>query len=157
MKVFNKLLMFTLILSVFAGCKKDDEKVENLPIADVVGTYKGTITIPNVDTVNDVSITITTLSSASDSVSLVIPQGSIPVFPLPINASCQVTSDTAKYSLSGTATVILPDGNIPIPVEVKNNSHITKTGTAAFNIDVKLPQIVPPGITLPVTFEGEKQ
>jgi hypothetical protein len=89
-------------------------------------------------------------------VSLVIPQGSIPVFPLSINASCRITSDTEKYSLSGTATVIFPDGNISIPVEVKNSS-ITKAGHAVFNIDVKLPQIVPPGITLSVTFEGEKQ
>jgi hypothetical protein len=163
MKVFSKLLILTLVLSVFtfAACSDDDEKKpaeENLPIADVKGTYKGTITIPTVDTIKDVSITIAT-PSASDSAVLTIPAGTITIFPPAITATCKVTSDKEKYSLTGTATVLLPvtdTTSVSIPVEVKNSS-ITKAGDANFNIDVKLPAEVPPGITLPVTFAGKKQ
>jgi hypothetical protein len=170
MKVFSKLLILTLVLSVFTfvACGDDNKENppvdENLPIADVKGTYKGTITIPSgVDTipattVPDVPITIAP-PSASDSAVLSIPAGKI-INSLPaINASCKVTSDKEKYSLTGTATVLLPLSDtvsIPIPVEVKNSS-ITKAGDANFNIEVKLPAEVPPGITLQVKFEGKKQ
>ncbi|MDR1594557.1 MAG: hypothetical protein LBS43_08770 [Prevotellaceae bacterium] len=155
MKVFSKLLILALVASVFAGCSKDDE---NLPIADIAGTYEGTITIAGMGEYPNITINVT---YANDAALLSIPVGAIPVFPLAINATCTVTSDTEKYSLSGTASVTFPvaeDVSIPIPVTIKNTSNITKAGKAVFDIEVALPAEIPNGgVTLVVQFEGQKR
>ncbi|MDR0385936.1 MAG: hypothetical protein LBH60_07650 [Prevotellaceae bacterium] len=157
MKVFSKLLMLALISSVFAtGCKKDNDppKDENLPLADVAGTYEGTITIPAVDTTT-VSITIGSL--VGDSVLLSLPAGAIKLLQdVPVSVNCYVTSDKDKYVIKGSKTLSL-QGMPPIPVTVKETSNIGKAGNALLYIDVVLPEEAPPGGTLPITFEGEKK
>jgi hypothetical protein len=158
MKVFSKLLMFTLVLSVFAGCSKDKDD-DNLPIEGVAGKYEGTLSIVGMDAIPNVTINIT---YSDNTVLLSIPAGTIPAFPLPIDAPCTVTSDKDKYSLSGAASVSFPvseDLSIPIPVTIEDTSNITKAGKAVFDIKVALPVGIPllGGTTLVVTFEGQKK
>jgi hypothetical protein len=133
-------------------------RIPNLPLQGVAGEYEGTITIVEMGaSYPNVTIDIT---YADNAVVLKIPAGAIPVFPLAINASCTVTSDQEKYSLSGTANVPLPvteNITIPIPVTIKNTSNITKAGKAVFDIEVALPEGVEPGGTLLVKFEGQKK
>jgi hypothetical protein len=153
MKISIKLLMMALVLSVFAtGCSKDDD---TLPIQNVAGTYKGTLTIIGMDSVyQDVQITVGTPVNNSAVVS--IPEGTIALIPIPIVAPCNVTSDNAKYSLSAALSVPIPDVGT-VSITVKNSSSINKAGKADLDIEVALPEGVPPGGTLVIKFDGQKE
>jgi hypothetical protein len=147
MKVISRLLMFTLVLSVFAGCKKEDE---NLPLKDVTGTYVGMITVSiEEQPIENVSIEVKYISD--NTASIHIPQGSISVVPVPIDASCTVTSDKSRYSLSGEASISIPEmGNIS--VTIANDSYIDKSGKAVLNMKAE-------GLQMPIEikFEGQKK
>jgi hypothetical protein len=174
MKVFSKLLMMTLALSVlFAGCGKDDDEnppienppAENLPLKDVAGTYEGTITVIELDNQVISGVSITVGAPADSMVLLTIPAGKIPVIPVEIQATCKVTSDSVKYSLSGTANVIIPE-TATIPVTIASSSNIDKTGKAEFDIVATVPAaMLPPGSLpegvpeLPINnkFSGQKK
>jgi hypothetical protein len=160
MKVFSRLLMLTLFLSVFAGCKKDDDKDESIS-----GTYEGTILVTEFgQTIPDVAIDVV---HSGNTISVTIPAGKIPILPIPINASCSVTSNGDKYSLSGTVTVPIMEG-VEVSVTVEDSSNITKAGKAVLNMKVKFPtnlpeeipaELIPEGTpeTLNVKFEGQKK
>jgi hypothetical protein len=176
MKVLSKLLMFTLVLSVFVGCKKDDEnKDEKLPIEGVAGTYKGDIivNIPTLgaDTIDDVFIVIT--HSSGNNVSLSV-SGAILGSASDITATCAVKSTKDSYSLSGSTNVpsvtipgleeilkpLVPAGtvipsSISLNVTVKDNSTIDKAGNATINIDASNENFS--AFVITIKFEGKKQ
>jgi hypothetical protein len=148
MRMINKFLIMTLALSVFFGCKDDEDK--NLPLTGIVGTYDGTITIPGMDAIPNVPIAIA--SPVDNTISLTIPADVI--IPAAINATCTVTSDSEKYSFTGSTSV--PMG-VEIPVTIESGSNITKAGKAEIKIKVDLPEGVPPGVPLDVTFAGQRR
>jgi hypothetical protein len=164
MKVISKLLMFALVLSVFAGCSKDDEE-KNLPIKDVAGTYKGDLTVLPIEEnpITDVYIEIKYISDST--VQINIPASSIPVIPIPISATCTVKSDKEKYSLSGEVTITLPVMG-DLLVVVVNTSSINKSGEAILNMRTTIPvadssstvdnPIYNP-ISITIDFKGKKQ
>jgi hypothetical protein len=165
MKVISKLLMFTLVLSVFAGCSKDDEE-KNLPVKDVEGTYKGDLTVSPIEPapIKDVPIEIKYISDST--VQINIKEGSISVIPVPISATCTVKSDKEKYSLSGKATITLP-GMGDLVVVVANTSSI-KSGEAILNMTTTIPVVRPSGESesdeptvimtpIKIDFKGKKQ
>jgi DUF4097 and DUF4098 domain-containing protein YvlB len=169
MKVFSKLLMLTLILSVFVGCEKDED--ENLPLANVAATYEGTILIKELDSLKIDSVSINIGYTSGDSISLTIAEGTISVLPIEIKASCKITSDKEKYSFSGNVTVPIPADStnveiIPLPIKIED-STIDKAGKAAINMAVTFPVVLlPPKMQgkeeqqpLPATikFEGKKK
>jgi hypothetical protein len=155
MKMMNKFLMIALVLSVFFGCKKDDED-KNLPLAGIVATYEGRITIPEVriDTIGVPIAIAIPAGNSGDTIALTIPAGIF--LSVPITVSCTVTSDSEEYSFSSErkAVTIQEMGDINITVE---NSSVTKAGKADFKIKVELPEGVPPGVPLNVTFAGQKK
>jgi hypothetical protein len=148
MKVISKLLMFTLVLSVFAGCKKDD-----LPIADVAGTYVGTLTVSiETDPIENVSIEIMYVSGNTAKIN--IPEGSISVVPISISASCTVTSSSDKYSLSGEPTITIPDiGELKITID--NSSSIDKSGKAVIKMAATATAFGP--LSIDINFTGTKK
>jgi hypothetical protein len=148
MKIISKVLMFTLILSVFAGCKKDED---NLPIADVAGTYVGTLTVSIEEKPIDVSLEIKEVSG--NTATVYIPAGSISVLSLPISATCTVTSSSDKYSLSGKPTIAIPGmGDLEITIA---NSSIDKSGKAVINMTAVGEGLPVPSIT--IDFIGQKE
>jgi hypothetical protein len=156
MKIINKFLMTTLILSVFFGCKKDDD--EN-PLAVIAGTYEGPILIVGEEEaefemeIQSVPITIVP-DNAGKAIVLTISEGIIPVVPVVISATCPVTINGDNYSFSG-ATSIPVSATAAIPITI-GNSSITK-GKAEIKIKVELPEEIEPGITLNATFSGQKK
>jgi YbbR domain-containing protein len=163
MKIVNKFFMATLILSVFFGCKKDDD---NLPLTGIVGTYNGTITITELNNQEIANVPITVsipTDNPGNTITLTIPEGKITVMPAEINAPCTVTSDSNKYSFSGTTSIPISETEaIPITIE---NSSITKAGKADIKIiatvsATMLPEgSVPEGVQvlpLHITFDGQK-
>jgi hypothetical protein len=149
MKVISKLLMFTLILSVFAGCKKDDD--EDFTIS---GDYKGTISVvmgeANDIEIPDVSLTIQ--STTDSTASIKIPAGSIPIMLSPINVTCSVKSNSDKYSLSSSSTTITVPDLGAISIEIANGSYVTKSGSIVLILNGE-----GEGITLNINFTGQKQ
>jgi hypothetical protein len=151
MKVISKLLMCALVLSVFAGCskdkddeeKKDEEKKNILPIEGVVGTYLGTFTNNPIQSAIDIKYV------SDNTVSINIPANSIPDVNESISITCAVTSDKAKYSLSGNATFNIQ--NDTLSVEITNNSSIDTLGV----IDIKM--ICKGEKTFNITFSGENK
>jgi hypothetical protein len=150
MKVFSRLLMMALVLSVFTSCGKDDDGDKNLPLAGIAATYEGTLTIPLVDTVPNATIIVGTPSGSN--VELKIPTGTIKVMPVEIKAMCTVTSDSEKYSLSGSVSVPISD-TVSVPITIENSSKIDKTGNADIDIKVSLDPTMP----LVVKFTGRKK
>jgi hypothetical protein len=156
MKMMNKFLMSALVLSVFFGCKKDEED-KNLPLTGIVGTYEGTITIPHVDTIVNVPITIAIpTDNSGNTISLTIPKDIFPVISVQITAPCTVTSDSEKYSFTGSTSVPMQPP-VEIPVTIEDGSNITKAGVAYIKIKVEVPAGVPQAGTLNVTFDGQKK
>jgi hypothetical protein len=149
MKVISKLLMFALVLSVFTGCKKEEE---NLPLEGIAGTYEGTLTVSiEENPIENVSLKITYESGTGAIIN--IPAGSIPVVPVAIEAKCTATSDKNKYSLSGTASVSIPAmGDLSVTISAESN--IDKSGKASLKMQVK----GIPGIEVAnIEFDGQKK
>jgi hypothetical protein len=166
MKIISKLLMLTLLLSVFAGCKKDEDP---LPLKDVAGTYLGTITVKIIgedpESIPNIPITITYISGNDVTLNIL---GALFGLANNITAPCTVTSTKDSYSLSGSIDVT----DIPIPdpseeeIELSEelslkvtiqNSNIDKSGHAIINMAAVIPM---QGAEIPVmtiNFDGNKQ
>jgi hypothetical protein len=168
MKVFSNLLIFTLILSVFSGCSKDDE---NLPLEGVAGTYMGSVSVSNSDPFPNVPLTITYKSAGSAELSV---GGAMFGFEEDVKAQCIVTSSKDSYSLTGTGVLgnvdvsdlvgelpELPEGVIPsLEILIHESSRIDASGNAniVMGLSVKLPITGVPEIPeVPITFEGKRQ
>jgi hypothetical protein len=166
MKVFNKFLIFTLILSAFTGCKD-----ENLPVEGIAGTYKGKVSIMSQELPQDVPITITNKSANNIDLSV---SGSIFGLTGNITAQCNVTSSKSSYSFSGTGSldnldeipdlslfgIDIPEGLIPsLSILVENNSSIDASGKAIINMGlmVTIPDSTTQPVTITIKFEGQKQ
>ncbi|MDR2383993.1 MAG: calycin-like domain-containing protein [Prevotellaceae bacterium] len=149
MKVISKLLMFTLVLSVFAGCKKEDE---NLPLKDVAGTYVGTLNVSiEENPIENVSIVVN--YNSGNTASIRIPNGSISAVPVDIDATCNITSDKSKYSLSGTASISIPQMG-ELSVTIANDSYIDKSGKAFFNMTA---EGLGMSMAITIEFNGQKR
>jgi hypothetical protein len=159
MKLISKLLIFTLILSAFTGCKKDEE---NLPIAGVSGTYKGelVVTIQGLDNDTLQNVSVTMVYTSGDSVLVTFPAGSILDMPIPVSANCKVTSDEDKYSLSTTKTLSIPTIGT-ILVSVINTSSINKSGKVVINMTATVTpeaqSVLDDAPPISIKFEGQKQ
>jgi hypothetical protein len=163
MKVISKLLMCALVLSVFAGCSKDDEE-KDLPLEGVAGNYKGTITVQgkspvtgeNVDPIPDAVIVITYdagKKSATLSVNDLLGVGS----GVSATATCTVKSTKDNYSLDGSGTASVPTAAAPMQLLVFiANSNIDKAGNADINITVPLSETDTTNVLL-VNVKGKKQ
>jgi hypothetical protein len=161
MKVFSKLFMLTLVLSVFAGCSKDDD---NLPLEGVAGKYGGTITVTGVSPVTgqpiepmqNVEINIVynaATKKATLSLNLVIAD-ILGETPIPISAPCTVTSTKDSYSLSGNAEIDLIV--LSVSVVVNSSSAIDKSGKAVIDM-LATATVGGNAIPLPIKFEGQKK
>jgi hypothetical protein len=166
MKVFYKLMMFTLLLSVFAGCKKD----EDLPIADVAGTYMGTVsgTMLGQSLLLQDTLPITITYVSGSDVSLSVP-GALLRREDAIQAKCAVTSTKDSYSFSGSTTLekvalseifpeVPPEAQLPatadLSITVKDSSRIDKSGNADIDINVSVKGA---NSLMDIKFKGKKQ
>jgi hypothetical protein len=150
MKVISKLLMFALVLSVFTGCKKEEE---NLPLEGIAGTYEGTITLNNpASSIPNVPITIQDVSG--NKVSLNVP-GTI--FQIEdVKAECTVTSTKDSYSIEGSITlekITIGEQEVAeVKIEVKD-SNISASGKAVINMEASSG-----GVSLmTIKFDGQKK
>ncbi|MDR3245120.1 MAG: hypothetical protein LBT50_01655 [Prevotellaceae bacterium] len=165
MKVLNKFLMLALIATMFAACK-DDEEEQQPQIQDVVGTYTGTISIPNLGTNPNVPIVVTYL--AGDTVKLTIAANAIPLVTAAIDCKCGVSIANKVYSLNGTTQVSVTvtvgeeeeevQIQVPVKIEIKKSESTiaNNQATILINVSSASPQIPVPGLPLIVTFTGQK-
>ncbi|MDR1887269.1 MAG: hypothetical protein LBQ70_05070 [Prevotellaceae bacterium] len=163
MKLFNKLFMMALVLSVFVGCGKDDEQLPK-------ETYKGTITVVGTLILSDTTSRVvvdTTIANVPITIeynadktkaTLTIAAGTIPPIADPVKATCTVTSTADNYVLSGSTSVSVPIlnmGAVSLTVTV-SNSTIDKAGHAVLNM-TGTGSIGEIPLLLTIGFDGQKQ